>query len=434
MRSVPVARNEAANLSTAGLGRPRPSAHVLVAADKFKGSLTAAAVGEAVRTGLQRSLPDLPVSVVPVADGGDGTIAAAVAAGYAEVPVVATGPTGGRVTASYARLGEVAVVELAAVSGLSQLPGGRLAPLVAGSRGTGEVIAAALDAGCRRIVVGIGGSAGTDGGAGLASALGATLFDAQGRELIDGGAALADLARLELTGLHPRLADADIVVACDVDNPLTGPSGAAAVYGPQKGASTADIDELDASLSHWADTVASVTGSDLRDSPGAGAAGGVGFAALSLLGATLRPGIDLMLDLVGFHDQLDDALLVVTGEGSLDEQTLHGKAPAGVAAAAVAAGIPVVAVCGRNLLSEDQLRAAGIVAAYSLLDIEPDPGTCMTNAGPLLERLAERLAADHLVASAGPGRTSPPLETVCGRVADRSSWHREGLDNDDRHL
>jgi glycerate kinase len=369
--------------------------HVLIASDKFKGSLTAAEVGAAVGRGLRTSRPGLDVVTVPVADGGDGTLAAAIAAGYESVPVSASGPTGLPVATSYARFGDRAVVEMADISGLSRLPSG-LAPLTASSRGTGEVMVAALDAGCRQFVLGIGGSAGTDGGAGLVSGLGARLLDADDQEIADGGAALAGIARLDLRGLHPGLAGAEIVVACDVDNPLTGPNGAAAVYGPQKGASPDDIARLDGALDRWADAVAVATGTDFRDNPGAGAAGGVGFAAIALLGAQLRPGIDLVLDLVGFHRQLAGASLVITGEGSLDEQTLSGKAPAGVAAAAVAAGIPVVAVCGRSLLTVEQWRAAGISAVYSLSDIEPDPSRSMANAAPLLERLAETIAADQL--------------------------------------
>jgi len=372
--------------------------HVLVASDKFKGSLTAAAAGEAVRAGIRGVCPNTVVVVVPVADGGDGTLAAAIAAGYTAVPVTASGPTGEPVATRYARRGDRAVVELADVSGLSRLPGG-LEPLTASSRGTGEVIAAALDAGCRKIVLGIGGSASTDGGAGMVSALGGRLFDADGAEIADGGAALEHIERLDLAGLHPRLADAEIVVACVVDKPLSGPHGAAAVYGAQKGASPDDVRRLDGALGRWADVVADATGSDRRDSAGAGAAGGVGFAAIALLGAQLRPGIDLMLELVEFHRQLAGARLVVTGEGSLDEQTLHGKAPAGVAAAARAAGIPVVAVCGRSLLTTEQLTAAGISAAYSLNDLEPDMQRSMTNAAPLLEQLAGRIAAEHLVGS-----------------------------------
>ncbi|HEY4991222.1 MAG TPA: glycerate kinase [Nakamurella sp.] len=371
--------------------------HVLVASDKFKGSLTAAQVGEAVRVGLRRASPGLEIVVVPVADGGDGTLAAAIAAGYRAVPVTASGPTGQPVATSYARRGERAVVELADVSGLSQLPDG-LAPLTASSRGTGEVIAAALDAGCRQIVLGIGGSAGTDGGAGLVGALGARLFGAGGGEIADGGAALEHIERLDLSGRHPHLAEAEIVVACDVDNPLTGPRGAAAVYGPQKGASPDDVQRLDGALARWADVVADAIGSDQRNAPGAGAAGGVGFAAVALLGARLRPGIELMLDLVDFHRRLAGAQLVITGEGSLDEQTLHGKAPAGVASAAIAAGVPVVAVCGRNQLTDEQWRAAGISAVYSLDTLEPDAERSMADAAPLLERLAEVIADEHLVA------------------------------------
>ena len=369
--------------------------HVLVASDKFKGSLTAAAVGEAVSAGIRGVYPDTEVVIVPVADGGDGTLAAAIAAGFESVPVTAGGPTGEPVATSYARRGDRAVVELADVSGLSRLTGG-LAPLTASSRGTGEVIAAALDSGCRQIVLGIGGSAGTDGGAGLVGALGGRLLDADGAEIADGGAALEQIQRLDLSGLHPRLADAEIVVACDVDNPLTGPRGAAAVYGPQKGASPDEVERLDGGLARWADVVAAATGSDRRDAAGAGAAGGVGFAAIALLGAQLQPGIELVLELVDFHARLDGAVLVVTGEGSLDEQTLHGKAPAGVAAAAHAAGVPVMAVCGRCLLSAQQLAAAGISAAYSLHDLEPDLRRSMTNAASLLERLAGRIAAEHL--------------------------------------
>ena len=372
---------------------------VLVGSDKFKGSLTAAQVGAAVSAGLRSVSPDLDVVIVPVADGGDGTLAAAVAAGFRWVPVQATGPTGLTVATGYARRDDLAVIEMADVSGLSRLPGGRLEPMVAGTRGTGELIAAALDAGCRRIVLGIGGSAGTDGGAGMVSALGGKLFGKDGQLIADGGGPLAGIDRLELDGLHPALADTEIIVACDVDNPLTGTHGAAEVYGPQKGASPEDVGQLDRALGRWADVVSAATGADERNRPGAGAAGGVGFAAIALLGATLRPGIELMMELVGFHQQLTGASLVITGEGSLDEQTLHGKAPAGVAAAAGFAGIPVVAVCGRNLLTPERLQAAGIVAAYSLLELEPDPQRCMSDAGPLLTRLAERIAREHLVST-----------------------------------
>jgi glycerate kinase len=369
---------------------------VLIASDKFKGSLTAAQVADAVGAGVCRVRPDARVVSVPVADGGDGTIAAALSAGFEYVPVQASGPTGEPVHTGYARRGNLAVVEMADVAGLSRLPGGQLAPMSASSRGVGEVMSAAIEAGCDAIVLGIGGSASTDGGAGILAGLGALLLDTDGASVPDGGAGLTRIARLELAGLRARMAGVRVILASDVDNPLTGPRGAAAVYGPQKGATAAQVRELDAALAHFADVVAALTEADLREHPGAGAAGGTGFAALAVLGAELRPGVELVLELVGFGDRLVDADLVITGEGALDEQTLYGKAPAGVATAAVAAGIPVVAVCGRNRLSAESLRAAGIVAVYALTDLEPDVDKCIAEPTPLLVRIGELIAAEQI--------------------------------------
>jgi glycerate kinase len=370
----------------------------LIAVDKFKGSLTAQEVTAAVATGIAR-VSSARVLTIPVADGGDGTVAAAVAAGFAPVPVTATGPTGIPVETLWARRGDTAVIEMADVAGLVRLPGGRLEPLTATSRGLGEVIAAAIDAGCTQIVVGIGGSASTDGGAGMVAALGAKLTTDAGVQPAGGGAGLLTLAALDLTELRRRTAGVHFTFACDVDNPLTGPRGAASVYGPQKGATPDDIRLLEAALTHWADLVTEATRRDVRGAPGAGAAGGVGYGAVALLGAKLRPGIDLVLELVGFHDALATLGahdLVITGEGSLDEQTLHGKAPAGVAAAAAARGVPVVAVCGRTTLPTEHLERAGISAAYALVDLEPDLTRCLTQPVPLLERLGERIARQHL--------------------------------------
>ncbi|MFI5691837.1 glycerate kinase [Kribbella sp. NPDC051586] len=382
---------------------------VVVASDKFKGSLTSAEVAAAVGAGVRRACPDATVVAVPVADGGDGTLAAAVGAGFVLVPVVASGPTGEPVKSGYARQGDTAVVELADVSGLVRLPGGVPAPLTATSYGTGELIAAAVDAGCTRIILGIGGSASTDGGAGLIAALtrgvptdpdrpaqpahfgGLTPQRAGSTPRIPTGKGPFEGLTPQMVG---RLEGVEVVVACDVDNPLTGARGAAAVYGPQKGATAEQVSELDGKLSAWADLVAEHTGRDLRDALGAGAAGGVGFAALSLLGAELRPGIELVLEMVGFDEQLAGADLVITGEGALDEQTLHGKAVAGVAAKA--AGIPVVAVCGVNRLEPHQLREAGVRAAYALTDLEPDVQRCIAEPKPLLEQLGERIAVEHL--------------------------------------
>lgn len=375
--------------------------HVLVAPDKFKGSLTAAEVASRISAGI-----GVPTVELPVADGGDGTVDAAVAAGFGRITIEVTGPTGERIPASYAwQPTGTAVIELAEASGLRRLPGGH-EPLTATSYGTGELIADAVRRGAKRVVLGLGGSACTDGGAGMAQALGARLLDSGDHDLPRGGAALKDLARIDLSGFLD-VSGVEFVVASDVDNPLLGPHGAAAVYGPQKGATPGDVKVLESALARLAAVATATHGlmgavehddtpraMGVAGAPGAGAAGGVGFAALAFLHAEIRPGIDYLLDLLGFGDMVRDARLVITGEGSLDAQSLRGKAPVGVAQAAARAGVPVVAVCGRRALGEAELKAAGIEAAYALTDLEPDPERCMAEAGPLLERLAARLAAD----------------------------------------
>jgi glycerate kinase len=378
-------------------GRRGEPGHVLVAPDKFKGSLTALKVAAGITAGLHSVLPGVKVVQLPVADGGDGTVDAAVAAGFKRVSVRATGPTGNPVHTSYARRGDLAVIELASICGLQRLPYGRKDPLRAGTFGLGEVVRAAAARGCRRVVLGIGGSASTDGGAGFLQALGARVLDARGSWVPRGGAALVGARSLDLTPLATALRGVSFVVASDVSNPLCGPNGAAAVYGPQKGASADDVALLDDALENWASLVASVTGADHRANPGAGAAGGVGFAALAAVGAQLRPGIEIVLELVGFADKLPGCRLVITGEGSLDEQTLAGKAPAGVAAATRSYQIPTVAVAGHNTLPLAALQRAGISQAYSLTDIEPDVARCIAEAGSLVERTAADVARDWLV-------------------------------------
>jgi glycerate kinase len=367
---------------------------IVIAPDKFKGSLPAAEVAAAIAAGLRAEWPEAELVTVPVADGGDGTVDAAVAAGLERVPVTVDGPTGEPVHASYARRGEVAVIELADACGLMRLPGGRPAPLTASSFGCGQVLAAALAAGARRIILGVGGSASTDGGAGLLQALGARVLDARSDPLARGGAALRDVATLDLTGLDPALRVSSVILATDVINPLTGPDGAAEVYGPQKGASPEQITELASGLRRWAAVVAAATGTDRSQAPGAGAAGGVGFAALAVLGAQARPGIELVLDLVDFDAALDGAALVIIGEGSLDTQTLAGKAPVGVARAAARRGIPVVAVAGRSTLTEGQLATTGISRVYTLSDLEPDPVRSSAEASALLRRVGQALARE----------------------------------------
>ncbi len=374
-----------------------PSGHVVIACDKFKGSLTASEVVEAIRTGIAAAAPEREVRAVLVADGGDGTLAAAESVGFRHVPLTVAGPTGSPNVSGYAVRAGTAVIELADACGIVHLPGGVKAPLTATSRGLGEVLAAALDdPSVTSVVMGIGGSASNDGGAGMLAALGARLRDADCRELPDGGGALVELAALDLSGLHLRLREVSLTVACDVNNPLLGETGAVAIFGPQKGAGEAERVVLEAGLARFASLVTAAMGRDDTGLPGAGAAGGVGYAAQAILGAAMRPGVELVLDLIGFDSLCEGAALVVTGEGSLDRQTLLGKTPAGVARAAQAHGIPVVALCGRALLSGEDVAASGIAQVYALTDLEPDPAICMSDAARLLRTLSAHMANEWL--------------------------------------
>lgn len=399
---------------------------VVIAPDKFKGSLSAPDVARHVETGLQRACGgNLEVLRIPVADGGEGTLDAAVGSGFVRRSAVVSGPTGEPVRADFAVRDRVAVIEMATASGLAVLPGSHAGAAPdsasatgASSLGTGELIRAALDAGCRQIVLGVGGSANTDGGAGVLQGLGARLLDADGRELPLGGAALARLAWIDFSGFDSRLDEARFVLASDVDNPLLGPSGAARIFGPQKGATPADVVLLDAALSHFVQVLTAEIGPRaLRaaEAPGAGAAGGVGYAAIAALAAARRPGIDVVLEFTGLAERLSGADLVITGEGSLDEQTLLGKTPAGVARAARRAGVPVVAVCGRTTLTSEQQQASGFRQVYPLTSLEASLETCIAEAGPLLEQLGQRIGAElpGLVpagtAPAKSARTKEPL-------------------------
>jgi glycerate 2-kinase len=370
---------------------------VVVAPDKFKGSLAATEVTARVAAGLARTGFRGEIVRLPVADGGDGTVDAAVSAGYQRVELEVRGPTGRPVTAAFALRGDTAVIEAAQASGLSLLAPGQLAPLTASTEGVGELILAAIQMGATRIVLAVGGVATTDGGSGLLRALGARLTDASGNQLPPGGAALARLATLELSG-PPDLSGVEFQLASDVNNPLLGPSGAAAVYGPQKGAAPEDVKLLEAGLATWADVAEAACGAVARDAPGAGAAGGLGFAAQLFLGARMRPGIEVLLEMLSFGAQLDGARLVITGEGSLDEQSLHGKAPVGVARAAAAHDPPVsvVAVAGVCRLRPAELNEAGFASCYAVADIEPDLARCIAEAGPLVEELAAQIAAEWL--------------------------------------
>ncbi len=366
---------------------------VVVAPDSFKGSLSAVAVAEAMARGVRAVYPDAEVIQVPIADGGEGTVDALVHATGGRVETAEVhGPLGEPVRARWGVVGagDTAVIEMAAASGLPLVPPARRDPRVTTTRGTGELVRAALDAGLRKLVVGIGGSATNDGGTGFARALGVRFLDAAGAELPDGGAALARLAHIDVGGLDPRLAGAEILVACDVDNPLTGPRGASAVYGPQKGASAAAVRELDDALARYAEVATRATGRDVAARPGAGAAGGLGAGLLFFTPARLRPGVEIVLDATRFEARVRDADLVVTGEGRTDEQTAMGKAPVGVAAAAKRHGVPVVCVSGGLGEGADRVLEAGIDALASTVPGPMSLEECIRAGAPLVEAATAR--------------------------------------------
>lgn len=342
---------------------------IVIAPDSFKESLSAPDAARAIERGVRQAWPAAHTVRVPMADGGEGTVQAVLAASGGQARQVRVRNALGRpVVAEWGALPDgTAVIEMAAAAGLEAIPPAERDPLVADTHGVGELIRAALDAGATRLILGLGGSATIDGGAGMLRALGARLLDARGQDLPPGGAALADLAQLDLDGLDPRLAGLDIQVACDVDNPLCGAQGAARIFGPQKGASATQIPRLDAALARLADITEARLGQCHRDTPGAGAAGGLGFAAHAVLGANFRPGAELIAELGGLAQALEGATLAITGEGRLDAQTLRGKTPAGVARLAQQAGVPVVALAGALGDGYEALYDIGIHAAFSLV-------------------------------------------------------------------
>ncbi len=341
---------------------------VVVAPAAFKGALSAAGAARAIAAGVRLAVIGVETRIVPVADGGEGTLDALVAARRGRVRGVAVSDPLGRATSAEIGLlpGGTVVVELARASGYERLTDRERDPETTSTFGTGQLIRAALDAEPQRIIVTVGGSATNDGGLGLARALGARLLDHTGAALDGLGSDLARVARIDLTGLDPRLADVTIDVACDVRNPFHGPDGAAHVFGPQKGADAAAVDRLDRGLASLAGVVRTLTGIDVQAIPGAGAAGGAAGGMVALLGARIVPGAQLVLDAVGLADALDGAGLCITGEGRLDEQTLQGKAPAAVAAMCSEMGVPCVGVCGELRLVPGLVRRMGMVAAFPI--------------------------------------------------------------------
>jgi len=342
---------------------------IVIAPDSFKESLSALEAASAIEAGFREVFPDAVYVKVPVADGGEGTVEAMIAAtGGRRIDLQATGPLGRPVAAFYGLTGgadTIAVIEMAAASGLELVAPDERDPLRATSRGTGDLIRAALDAGARRFILGVGGSATNDGGAGMLQALGVGLFDAQGGQLAPGGAALAGLDRIDVSGLDPRIKQSVFEVACDVSNPLVGLLGASAIFGPQKGATPEMVAQLDANLRHYAAIIARDLGQDVADIPGAGAGGGIAAAMLVFLDGRLRPGSEIVTDAVGLDAAVVDADLVVTGEGRIDSQTVNGKTPIGVARVAQRHGKPVIAIGGCLANDANAVHAHGIAATFS---------------------------------------------------------------------
>ncbi len=339
---------------------------ILVAPDSFKGTMTSMEVCQYVAESILQHLPQAEILKVPIADGGEGTVDAYLAgAGGERISVTVTGPMRESVSAQYGIMPDgTAIIEMAAASGLP-LVQGDLKPMQATTFGTGEIIADALRRGCRSIILGIGGSATTDGGIGALSALGARFLDAQGQEVSLDGAGMGRIASIDDRALMKEAKEAQITIACDVKNPLAGKNGAAYIYAPQKGANARQILELDRNLLHYNEIMRSHTGVDLRDNAGMGAAGGLALSLVGLLGARMRAGIDLILDEIKFDEKLQGADLVITGEGKIDGQSKQGKVPVGIAQRAKQAGIPVVALVGDVGAGYETLREEGITAIFS---------------------------------------------------------------------
>jgi len=367
---------------------------VVIAPDSYKGCLSALEVAKAMERGVLSVFPQAEVRKIPIADGGEGTVEALVAATNGQLrQTEVSGPLGNRIMAQWGVLGDgvTAVIEMAAASGLPLVPKDKRDPRFTTTYGTGELIKAALDAGLRKIIIGIGGSATNDGGTGMARALGVRFLDGDGREVADGGGTLADICQIEAGAIDSRVMASEIIVACDVDNPLCGTRGASAVFGPQKGATPEMVQQLDAGLAKYASCAKLATGRDVAENAGAGAAGGLGAGLMFFTPAQLKPGVEIVLDAVGFSDIVRDADFVITGEGRTDFQTAFGKAPVGVAKVAKTHGAPVFCISGGLGEGADDVLAQGIDAVMSICDRPLSLEECMAAGGRLIEPAAARL-------------------------------------------
>ena len=368
---------------------------IVIAPDSFKGSLTAAEAAEAIETGFRAVYPDAEYVKVPMADGGEGTVQSLVdATSGTIITQLVSGPMGDMVAGFFGILGDrqTAVIEMAAASGIHWVRPKERDVFLASSFGTGQLINAALDRGCDKLIVGLGGSATNDGGIGMMKALGAQFFDQDGVQLAADVRALLQLASIDLQYLDPRLDKTEIVVACDVDNPLCGENGAARVFGPQKGATEEDIAVLDQALTRYGDILSANAGRDIASEPGAGAAGGMGAAFIGLIDAVLKPGVDIVIEIVDLANSLVDANLVITGEGRVDNQTIHGKTPTGVAKVAKSCNLPVLCIAGSVEDGADFTHQLGIDEIYSVTEGDYDLTEVLIEAEHKLTQAAQKIA------------------------------------------
>jgi glycerate 2-kinase len=369
---------------------------IVIAPDSFKESLTALHVCEALEKGIKTHFPNAEISKVPMADGGEGTVQSLVdATGGQIIQAKVTGPLGKEVEAFYGILGDgkTAVIEMAAASGLHQVPMDERNPLITTTRGTGELILKALDQNVKHIIIGIGGSATNDGGAGMAKALGAKLINTNGAEIKEGGGSLNQLAAIDLTNFDSRLAEVKVEVACDVDNPLTGETGASAVFGPQKGATPDMVKQLDRNLAHYAAIIEKEMDIHIQNVPGAGAAGGLGGGLLAFLSAELKPGVDIVIEATQLESYIKNADLVITGEGRIDGQTIYGKTPIGVAKTAKKHSVPVIAIAGSIGAGSEAVYEHGISALFSVVPGAVTLSEALEKAGENVERTAKNVAS-----------------------------------------
>ncbi|WPC72702.1 glycerate kinase [Vibrio porteresiae] len=369
---------------------------IVIAPDSFKESLTALEVAASIERGIRKVIPNAEIVKVPMADGGEGTVQSLIDSSQGSiVKAKVIGPMGNQVQAHFGLMGNshTAVIEMASASGIHLAEPENRNPLITTTFGTGQLIKAALDLKVNHLILGIGGSATNDAGMGMCQALGIQFLDEEGNSLGYGGGELDKLAKIDLTNLDPRLANVTLEVACDVTNPLCGPTGASHVFGPQKGATPEMITRLDANLAHFADVVLEQLGVDVKNIPGAGAAGGLGAALYGLLNATMKPGIDIVIEATQLEQAIQGADVVITGEGRIDSQTIHGKTPSGVAKVCKAANIPVIGIAG--CLSPDcaVVHDYGIDAVFDVVPGATDLQSALENASSNLELTARNVAA-----------------------------------------